>query len=122
MDLSPNYRLPNYRILHFQTYSAHQRKRIAFLDDTGVETVIEDHLAILQFILEMKIRSFWRERVGESGERKIVCCDKTNCAAVDQTADDGFCPDRPIVGIRAMQDFIQLEKHRHLFRELHDVP
>src|SRR5262245_41328569 len=107
--------------LHLEPYCAHQRQRVAFFNDAGMEAVIEDHAAIFKMVLEMKISGARRKGFSEFGESQIVCGNQADRLPVDQAADDRLGADSAIVRIRAVQDFVQKKEHRHLFRKLHDV-
>src|SRR5262245_3329489 len=86
-----------------------------------METVIENHAAVFEVILEMKIGGTCREGFSEFGKSQIVCRNQADRTAVDKSANDGLSAHGAIVRIRAVQDFVQQKQHRHLFCKLHDV-
>src|SRR5207247_888058 len=109
------------RLLHLKPYSAHQCKRVAFFNDTGMETVIENHAAVFEMILEVKIHGTGREGISEFGKSQIVSSNQADRRTVDKPTDDGLGADSTIVRIRAVQDLVQKKEHWHLFRKLHNV-
>src|SRR5439155_483785 len=104
------------RLLHLKPYSPHQCKRVAFFNDTGMETVIENHAAVFEMILEVKIYGTGRVGISEFGKSQIVSSNQADRRTVDQPTDDGLGADSAIVRIRAVQDLVQKKEHWHLFR------
>ena len=47
--------MPDALQLHVQADGAHERQRIAVLDDARTHAVVEDHLPVLQAILEVHV-------------------------------------------------------------------
>src|SRR5215831_19180866 len=62
---------PRVRPSHIQTDRAHQRQRVAVLDDARAQAVVERHAAVLESILEMHVDGVAAERGRELGERQI---------------------------------------------------
>jgi len=108
-------------ILHLKPYSPHQCKRVAFFNDTGMETVIENHAAVFEMILEVKIYGTGREGISEFGKSQIVGSNQADRRTVDKPTDDRLGADSTIVRIRAVQDLVQKKEHWHLFRKLYNV-
>src|SRR5215468_7993194 len=86
-----------------------------------METVIENHAAIFEMILEMKIRCARREGLSKFGKRQIVRGDQAYSLPVDQATNHSLGADSAVVRIRAVQDLVQKKQYRHLLRKLHDV-
>src|SRR6266581_3298574 len=80
-----------------QADGAHQRKRVAVLDDAGAHSIVEHHHAVLEPIFEMDVCGSRAERRRQLGEREIVRRDEANRARADQRADDRVRSDAPIV-------------------------
>src|SRR5439155_3844694 len=104
-----------------KAYGTHQSQCVALLDHARMEAIVENHTAILELILKMKVGRPRCQRVGQLGKSEIVRRDETYCAAIDQAADNGLGSDGAIVRVGSVEYFIQQKEHRHLFRELHDV-
>src|SRR5207237_5786271 len=92
--------------LHFESDGAHQLERVALLNDSGSKTVIEDHLPIFQMIFKVSIAGKRRERIRNFGQSQIVSGDQTDGPSRDQSAQNSFGANRPVVRVRSMQDFI----------------
>src|SRR5437867_2528741 len=70
--------------LHLQPYRPHELQCVALLDDARVQEVVENHPAIDQLVLEVKVRGARCERIGKLCEGEVVGCHETDCASIDQ--------------------------------------
>ena len=86
---------------------AHQSQRVALLNHTGPQSVIEHDLPVFQMIFEVDIRSAGRQRVRNARESEVMGRYQSDGAALHKTADHGFGADGPVVRVCTMQNFVK---------------
>src|SRR5438093_2473974 len=107
--------------LYLQADRAHQFEGVALLHDAGAEPVVEDQIPGFEMILEMHIRGSGIEGVGDMRERQIMCRDQPYGAPIYKTPHNRFRADSAIVGVRAVQQFVDEEEQRQLsFGQIHE--
>src|SRR5947209_11581206 len=94
------------RLSHLQADRTHELERIAPLDHTRVQAIVELHAAVLQVVLEMNVDCACAEIALESCQCKIVRGDESDGAAIEETANDRGSSDPPIVGVGSAQDLV----------------
>jgi hypothetical protein len=82
---------------YVQAHRAHQRERIARLDDTVPQAIVEMQDTILEAILEVHIGGCAAKAEDEIGEREVVGRHQADGVQVDQAGDDRLGADAAIV-------------------------
>ena len=99
---------------HIQPHSAHQRQRVAALDDSRPHLVVEYHRAGFDAIFEMHVRGGGAERRRQLGQREVVGGDQTDGAAADQRPYNRFGSNPPVVRVGAVEDLVEQKQDRRL--------
>src|SRR5438045_1011817 len=107
--------------LNPKTDSSHELQSVALLDDAATQTVVESHFSILETVFEVDIGCSGGKYARNSSQGEVMRCHQTNSVSFEQSSH--YCPstDGTIMGIRAVQNFVQQEKHRlPFFHQAHD--
>ena len=65
-------------------------------------------------VLEVDVRGAGDQAVGDVRQSKIVGRDQADRPRIEQDANDGLRADTAIVGVRALEKFIEKEQQRRL--------
>ena len=88
---------------------AHERQRVAVLDDAGAHPVVEHHPPVFEPILEVHVDGDAAKHRRQFGQREVVGAHQANGAQLHQRPHDPFRANPPIVRIGAVQDLVQQE-------------
>src|SRR5207249_10646731 len=83
-------KLTKSKSIYVDSNRSHQRQRLSVHHDARAHREIEDHLAVLEPILEVHVGGNCSERRRELGQGEVVGGDETDGSAADERPDDGF--------------------------------
>src|SRR3954447_8157388 len=99
------------RLSHLQADGTHELERVAPLDHSRVQAIVEVHAAVLQVVFEMNVDCARAEVALESCQRKIMSGDESDGATIEEPANDCGSSDSPVVRVCSAQDLVQQEQH-----------
>src|SRR3984957_3755105 len=75
--------------------------------------MVKAQFAVLEMILEMKIRALGSDVNSNFGERQVMSCKQSNSSSFQQIPHHGFRADTTVVRVCSLQQFVEQEQHRH---------
>src|ERR1700683_4818185 len=89
--------------LNIETDGAHKLQRIACLNDSVAQMMIESQFTIFQVILKMKIRADRSQVDRNFGESKIVGCKQSDGSSLQQILYHRFGADSTVMRVCSLE-------------------
>src|SRR5205809_4238235 len=92
---------------HFNSYRAHERQRVAVLDDAVVHAVIEGHRAVDKLVLKVDVLRPWCQKIRDLGQGKVMSRDQPDGPVAHQTVNNGLGADAAVVRVGSLEQLVK---------------